>query len=59
MTNKPSKVGVGLSIETQLRDRVDKVAEAESRSRSWIICQAVEEYLTRVEQRGRAGGASA
>jgi predicted transcriptional regulator len=52
---RPPKVGVGLSIEVQLRDRVDAVADTESRSRSWIICQAIEEYLTRVEQQGRAG----
>jgi predicted transcriptional regulator len=52
---RPPKVGVGLSIEVQLRDRVDAVAEAQSRSRSWVICQAIEEYLNRTEQQGRAG----
>ncbi len=40
-----AKVAVGLSIKPSLRDRIDAVATATNRSRSQLICDAVEQYL--------------
>lgn len=43
-----------ISLDPQTRDRLDRVAKAYERKRSWIIAKAIEEYLEREEAFARA-----
>ena len=50
MANKPTSV----NLDEATRDRLDRVARAYDRKRSWIITRAVQEYLDREEAFARA-----
>ncbi len=45
MVSKPTSV----TLDDQTRDRLDRVAHAYDRKRSWIITRAINEYLDREE----------
>ncbi len=38
-----------LAVDQDDLDRLDKIAEAQDRSRSWIVRQAIKEYLEKAE----------
>jgi len=40
-----------LKLDSQLKDRVQRLAESRRRSAHWIMREAVEEYVTREEKR--------
>lgn len=40
-----------LKIDTQLKERVQRIATARRRSAHWIMREAVEQYVSREEQR--------
>jgi predicted transcriptional regulator len=42
-----------LKLDNQLKERVQRLAESRRRSAHWIMREAVEEYVTREEQRER------
>ena len=48
----PKPTSITLDLET--RERLDRVAEAYERKRSWIIGRAIQEYLEREEAFARA-----
>ena len=50
MASKPTSI----SLDEQTRDRLDRVAKAYERNRSWIIARAIQEYLDREEAFARA-----
>ena len=50
MPSKPTSI----SLDEQTRERLDRVAKAYERKRSWIIAKAIEEYLEREEAFARA-----
>ena len=50
MPTKPTSV----TLDDEIRDRVDQVAETYDRSRSWIITRAIREFLDREEAFVRA-----
>ena len=50
MPSKPTS----LSLDPRTRERLDRVAKAYERKRSWIIAKAIEEYLDREEAFARA-----
>ncbi len=43
-----------ISLDPRTRQRLDRVAKAYERKRSWIIAKAIEEYLDREEAFARA-----
>ncbi len=45
MANKPTSV----NLDEATRERLDRVARAYDRKRSWIITRAIQEYLDREE----------
>ena len=45
MAPKPTSI----TLDQQTRDRLDRVAKAYERKRSWIIGRAIQEYLEREE----------
>ena len=45
MAGKPTSV----SLDERTRERLDRVAKAYDRKRSWIIARAIQEYLDREE----------
>ena len=47
--NKSAKVGVGVSLDPRQLDRLDIIAVATARSRSWHIGHAIEAYLDRLD----------
>ena len=50
MANKPTSI----NLDEATRERLDRVARAYDRKRSWIITRAVQEYLDREEAFVRA-----
>ena len=50
MASKPTTV----NLDEPTRERLDRLAKAHGRERSWIITQAIREYLDREEANGRA-----
>ncbi len=50
MTVKPTSV----SLDDETRDRLDRIASAYDRSRSWLITKAVREFVDREEAYVRA-----
>lgn len=42
-----------LKLDPQIKERVQKLAEAKRRSSHWVMREAIEEYLAREEERGR------
>ncbi len=50
MASKPTSV----NLDEETRDRLDRVARAYDRKRSWIIARAIQEYLDRQEAFARA-----
>jgi predicted transcriptional regulator len=50
MTGKPTSV----NLDEATRERLDRVAAAYDRRRSWIITRAIQEYLDREEAFARA-----
>ena len=50
MAGKPTSV----SLDERTRERLDRVARAYDRKRSWIIARAIQEYLDREEAFARA-----
>lgn len=48
--SKPTSV----SLDQRTRERLDRVAKAYDRKRSWIITKAIDEYLDREEAFARA-----
>ena len=47
----PQHSTTSLKIDAQLKERVQKLADARRRSAHWILCEAVEEYVSREEKR--------
>ncbi len=45
MPSKPTSI----TLDQQTRERLDRVAKAYERNRSWIIARAIQEYLDREE----------
>ena len=50
MTVKPTSV----SLDEETRDRLERIASAYNRSRSWLITRAVKEFIDREEAYVRA-----
>jgi predicted transcriptional regulator len=50
MAPKPTSI----TLDQQTRERLDRVAKAYERNRSWIIARAIQEYLDREEAFARA-----
>jgi predicted transcriptional regulator len=50
MAPKPTSI----TLDEQTRERLDRVAKAYERKRSWIIARAIQEYLDREEAFARA-----
>lgn len=50
MAPKPTSI----TLDQETRDRLDRVAMAYERKRSWIIARAIQEYLDREEAFARA-----
>ena len=50
MASKPTSI----TLDQQTRERLDRVAKAYERNRSWIIARAIREYLDREEAFARA-----
>ena len=48
---KPTSPTTSLKLDTQLKKRVQRLASARQRSAHWIMCEAVEQYVTREEKR--------
>jgi len=49
----PTPSTTSLKLDSQLKDRVQRLAESRRRSAHWIMREAVEEYVTREEKRER------
>jgi predicted transcriptional regulator len=47
----PAQSTTSLKLETELKDRVQRLAQSRRRSAHWIMREAVEQYVTREEQR--------
>jgi predicted transcriptional regulator len=45
MLNMPKSVTISLAIPAELKEAIEKVAEKEERSLSWIVRKAIQEYL--------------
>ena len=50
MASKPTSI----TLDQKTRERLDRVAKAYERNRSWIIARAIQEYLDREEAFARA-----
>lgn len=50
MAPKPTSI----SLDEETRDRLDRIAKAYERKRSWVITRAIQEYLDREEAFARA-----
>lgn len=48
MTARTRKVGMGVSLETQLKDRLDKLARVRKESRSDVVADLLEKQLKRL-----------
>ena len=47
----PAQSTTSLKLENELKDRVQRLAQSRRRSAHWIMREAVEQYVTREEQR--------
>lgn len=47
----PAQSTTSLKLESELKDRVQRLAQSRRRSAHWIMREAVEQYVTREEQR--------
>ncbi len=49
----PASSTTSLKLDSQLKERVQRLAQSRRRSAHWIMREAVEEYVTREEKRER------
>jgi len=47
MPNIPKNKTISLAITEDMKEAIDKIAEKEERSSSWIVRKAIEEYIER------------
>jgi len=47
----PATSTTSIKLNPQLKKRIQRLASARRRSAHWILCEAVEEYVTREEKR--------
>ncbi len=47
----PTAVNTTVKLDIEMKERVQRLAEARRRSSHWILREAVEEYVTREEKR--------
>jgi predicted transcriptional regulator len=47
----PKVAATSLKLDAELRERVQRLASARRRSAHWIMCEAVEQYVGREEER--------
>lgn len=47
----PTPATTSLKLDSELKERVQKLASARRRSAHWIMCEAVEQYVGREEKR--------
>lgn len=47
----PASSTTSIKLNSQLKKRIQRLASARRRSAHWILCEAVEEYVTREEKR--------
>jgi predicted transcriptional regulator len=47
----PTSSTTSLKLDPELKDRVQRLAATRRRSAHWIMCEAVEQYVSREEQR--------
>jgi predicted transcriptional regulator len=47
----PTSATTSLKLDSELKERVQKLASVRRRSAHWIMCEAVEQYVGREEKR--------
>jgi predicted transcriptional regulator len=47
----PSSTTTSLKLDTQLKERIQRLAEVRRRSPHWVMREAVEQYVSREEKR--------
>lgn len=47
MPNIPKNKTISLAITEDMKEAIDKIAEKEERSSSWVVRKAIEEYIER------------
>jgi predicted transcriptional regulator len=49
----PATSTTSLKLDSELKERVHRLAAARRRSAHWVMCEAVEQYVSREEKRER------
>ena len=47
----PSTTTTSLKLDSKLKNRIQRLAQARRRSAHWVMCEAVEQYVDREEKR--------
>ena len=47
----PNRSTTSLNLDTEIKERVQRLAESRRRSPHWVMCEAVEQYVQREEKR--------